>query len=497
MTGLADMVHGFAGVRVLVLGDALVDGYLEGDGTRLTPDGPTSVVEVRHHLDLPGGAAGAAANVAALGGRATLLSVVGDDPDGRALRRRLRDAGVQARLNLSGARRTLARRRIVADGGALLRYDEGDVWPVPAQNEAWLLDRLPGAWPQADAVLVSDAGYGVMTPAVRAELRRLQLSDPRLLVVQAHDPGEYADAGTTVAVLDAREALLLAGPADGREHAEALERHTDVLLAATGAELVAVKFGTDGGFFAEAGRPSYRTYAHAVPERESSGAGQTFAAALTLALGAGAQTWTAAEVATAAAAVAASKGRTAVCLSSELARRLSPLEKVAPDVRRLAAELDDRRAHGQRIVFTAGCFCGLHRGHAALLERARAAGDVLVVGVPAGDWCCDTAAGRPEDAPAERVAVLAGLSCVSAIVPFMGGSPDELIRSLRPDVVVTGGRPESGAAHESEAPPVSDVAREAGTEVVVVPRVDDVSATSLVERIRAARLLVRAAEHSA
>src|SRR5690606_23446731 len=145
-----------------------------------------------------GGAANAAANVAALGARASFLSVVGDDEEGRRLRAELRGAGVDIRdLVASPLRRTLTKSRVVAGGQLLLRLDHGTTSAVPEGLQAELLQRLRRAYRRADAVIVSDYAYGVVTPALVAELARLQAADPRVLVVDSKYPERYREVGAT------------------------------------------------------------------------------------------------------------------------------------------------------------------------------------------------------------------------------------------------------------------------------------------------------------
>lgn len=152
-------VDAFAGLKVLVIGEAVLDVYLEGDTGRLSREAPVPVVDVVRRVEAPGGAANTAANARALVARVSLLSTVGDDVEGDALRRLLTGLGVDCDgVVTEPGRRTLAKHRVVAGGQLLVRYDQGGTGPVAPATERILLDRLADGSSGADAVIVSDYG---------------------------------------------------------------------------------------------------------------------------------------------------------------------------------------------------------------------------------------------------------------------------------------------------------------------------------------------------
>ena len=130
-TNLPDLIDRFGGLRVLVVGEAMLDRYLEGSATRLCREAPVPVVELDHYTDAPGGAANTAANVAALGARTAFLSVTGEDAEGSALRAELAARGVETEnVVATPGRRTIAKQRVVADGHLLVRFDQGSTEPL-------------------------------------------------------------------------------------------------------------------------------------------------------------------------------------------------------------------------------------------------------------------------------------------------------------------------------------------------------------------------------
>jgi len=469
-----------AGVRLLVVGEAMLDSYLEGASSRISAEAPVPVVAVESRRHGPGGAANAAANAAALGAATRFLSVTGDDRDGDLLRGALVRQGVPPHdLLAEPGRETLAKSRVMAGGQMLVRFDTGSTGAVAPETEDALAERLDEALAGADAVLVSDYGYGVVTPRLRARLAEAQRRDPRVLVVDAKDLHAYRDVGVTAAKPNFNQALALVGPAEVGARADMIAAEGERILDLTGAEIVAVTLDSDGAVVLERGRPAYRTFARHSPDTRAPGAGDTFAATLALALAAGAETPAAAELASAAAGVVVAKNGTSLCSAEELRMALAGGTKVVRDRGRLEVLLARHRDEGRTVVLTNGCFDLLHRGHVTYLARAKTLGDVLVVGLNS-DASVARLKGpeRPLTPLEDRAHVLAALSGVDLVVPFEEDTPVELVRAVRPDVFVKGGD------YTRELLPEARVVEELGGRVEILPYVEERSTTGLIERIR-------------
>lgn len=478
---LPSLLDRFRGLRVVVVGEAMLDSFLEGGAARLSAEAPVPVVAVEERRHLPGGAANAAANARALGAQVTLVSAVGDDREGRLLREALAAHGVDDRCLLTEPHRTTqTKTRVVAAGQMLLRYDAGSTGALVGPAEDALLTRLADAVRDADAILVSDYGYGILTPRVVAALAAEQEREERVLVVDSKDLRAYRDAGVTAVKPNFRQALGLLGASDrGGPRPELIAAEGERILAETGARIAAVTLDSEGALVLERGRDPYRTYARREAHSRSMGAGDTFAAALALALAAGADTPGAAELASAAAGVVVAKEATACCASDELLAAMTGEGKVIADRDRLAAVLARHREEGRRVVFTNGCFDLLHRGHVTYLSRAKTLGDVLVVGLNSDDSVARLKGpDRPLNPLADRAHVLAALSCVDLVAPFSEPTPERLLETVRPDVFVKGG--DYTRAMLPEAPLVERL----GGRVELLPYVEDRSTTGIIERIR-------------
>lgn len=478
----ATLIDRLARLRVLVIGEAMLDCYLEGTTTRICQEAPVPVVALQRRIDAPGGAANSAVNAAALGADVRFISVVGDDEEAT----RLRGALVARAVNCDGllpvrGRQTLTKQRIISSSQVLLRCDQGDTTPVTLDVESQIIDRLEQLFAWCEVAIISDYCYGVMTPGVLAALCHLQDRWRRIVLVDSRRLKTYRPLEPTVVKPNYREALdLLEMPelAPNCPRAPVLAAERRRILNMTGARIAAVTLDCDGALVFERSAPPYRTFA--VPNRNSraAGAGDTFLTAMGLALAAGADTTTAAELASTAAAVVVCKDGTSVCTAEELRESTAQPHKQLSG-RRLREQLAAYRRQGRRIVLTNGCFDILHRGHIAFLNRAKALGDVLIVGVNA-DESIRRLKGpeRPINRLDDRMQVLAALSSVDHVTAFTEDTPINLIGIVRPDVFVKGGD------YAGKLLPEAAHVERAGGVVHILPYVEESSTTGIIRKIR-------------
>lgn len=483
---LARLADAYHGIDVVVVGDAMLDVYLEGKVGRLCREAPVPIVDVQRRTYSPGGAGNAAVNARALGARVALLGVIGDDAEGARLKDALAAHGIALDdLLIQPQRRTPAKHRLIGDGQMLARFDQIGGAALNRDTEQELIVRLTRRFAGAGAIVLSNYGHGVFTPPVIQALAYLQRRAARIVVADARVPSTLARIGVTALKPNYTEALQLlgiAGREDGRGRAETVAAHGERLLHATGARIVAATLDADGAVVFERGRPPYRTYARRARASRTSGGGDTFVASFALALAAGADTPEAAELASAAAAVAVAKDGTAYCTIAELRQAIAGDEKRLTDVAALSGRLAEYRAEGRRIVFTNGCFDILHRGHVTLLNRAKGLADVLIVGInsDAGVRRLKGPA-RPINNLEDRTKVLAALSYVDHVIAFDGDSPTDVIRAVRPDIYVKGGD------YTRETLPEAPLIESLGGAVCILPYLQDRSTTGLIDRIRSAR----------
>ncbi len=482
MSSVLARVDRFRDLDVLVLGDAVLDAYLDGTVTRLSREAPVPIVDVEGYVHAPGGAGNVAANAAALGARVRLLSVVGQDRDGQALRTALERHGADVSGVLTCAhRRTPAKQRVVASGHMLLRIDEGGPQELSASAERELLAKLDESVPAADVVIVSDYEHGVVSDTVLGRLAELHAGHPRVLVVDAKSPVRYRHVGPTAVKpnYDEVRAFLPSVALSASSRADAVTAACDRLPEVTGAHIVAVTLDSEGAVVCERGRPPYRTYTRPTSNAMANGAGDSFTSGLALALGAGADTPTAAEIASAAATVVLGREGTVVCSATDLREHLADTSVRLEEPARLAERVAFHRRQGRRVVFTNGCFDILHRGHVDYLNRAKALGDVLVVALNTDDGIRRLkATDRPINRLEDRAQVLAALSCVDHLTSFDEDTAESLIDLVQPDVYVKGGD------YTAEMLPEAPVVERLGGVVRILPYLEDRSTTGIIDRIR-------------
>ena len=478
------LIESFADLNVLVVGEAMLDSYLQGRVGRVCREAPVPIVALDGRRDVAGGAANTAVAAAALGATVRFVSAVGQDEAGTTLLAVLAAAGIDTDgvLRVPG-RETMVKQRVSAGGQLLLRLDRGSEGEVDAVSERRLIEAVAGAWDAADAVIVSDYGYGIATPAMIAAVAALQRRAPRILVADAKDLRRWKDAGLTAAKPNYDEARALAGlptVAGTAARVDQIVAARDVLRAAVGAELLAVTLDTAGAVVFEGNRDPYRTFTQPAADSHAAGAGDTFSAALALALAAGAHSAGAADLASAAATACVAAPGTSTCTAQMLAEQIGGERKRATAAT-TAATIEGWRAAGKRIVFTNGCFDILHHGHITYLNRAKALGDVLIVGLNS-DASVRALKGstRPINHEDDRAAVLAALSCVDLVVLFDAPTPVALIETVRPDLFVKGGD------YTIETLPEAPLVKALGGEVKLLPFLEDRSTTGIIDRIRRA-----------
>jgi D-beta-D-heptose 7-phosphate kinase/D-beta-D-heptose 1-phosphate adenosyltransferase len=479
---LSHLITNWTSLTVLVIGDIMLDRYITGSSNRLCREAPVPVVAVSQTDDVPGGAANTAANVASLGGTVRLLSVVGQDLAAQQLQHCLNQRGVSTEWLVSCPERTtLAKQRVIAESQLLVRFDQGSTEAIAPDQEQMLIDRLVAHFPDCDAVIVSDYGYGILTPGVISTLADLQARFPRPLIVDSKQLEAYRQVGVTAVKPNYGEAIELLGlPKQTTDRAAQLAPCGDRLLHLTGAAMVALTLDTAGAILFEPGHPPVHTDAQPAPSHHATGAGDTFVSALALALATGASAPLAASLAAAATSIIVQQPGTTTCELADLHRALLHHSRFDTQLSRadLATCVQHYRTTGQRIVFTNGCFDILHPGHVTYLAEAKALGDVLIVGVNSDDSVRRLKGpDRPVNSLTDRLTVLSALASVDHVVPFSELTPHELIRIICPDIFVKGGD------YRRDTLPEAELVESLGGEIVILPYVGDRSTTRLIQQI--------------
>ncbi|CAM5230864.1 Bifunctional protein HldE OS=Stutzerimonas stutzeri OX=316 GN=hldE PE=3 SV=1 [Stutzerimonas stutzeri] len=461
---------------VLVVGDVMLDRYWHGATSRISPEAPVPVVRVEQHEDRPGGAANVALNLAALGAPAFLVGVTGEDEAAASLADSLGAVGVTTRFQRIAGQPTIVKLRVMSRHQQLLRVD----FEEPFRTDAEALARETEALlDQVRVLVLSDYGKG----ALKNHQALIQAARKRNIPVLADPKGKdfsiYRGASLITPNLSEFEAIVGRCQDENELVAKGLKLLGDLDLGA-----LLVTRGEHGMTLLRPGHPALHLPARAREVFDVTGAGDTVISTLAGALAAGEDLPQAVALANLAAGIVVGKLGTAAISAPELRRavqREQGSERGVLGLEQLLLTIEDARAHGEKIVFTNGCFDILHAGHVSYLEQARAQGDRLIVAVN------DDASvsrlkgpGRPINSVDRRMAVLAGLEAVDWVVCFSEDTPENLLAQVRPDVLVKGG--DYGVDQVVGA----ELVRAYGGEVRVLGLVENSSTTAIVEKIRKA-----------
>lgn len=473
------LLRNVASKRILVVGDAMLDRYMEGPVGRISPEAPVPIVRVGEVFERPGGAANVALNLASLGVAVTFLAYVGADPDAEVLARRLAEAGVETRFVPARAARTIVKLRVLSQRHQLLRLDfedsfaEEDHGPLLAAFEAALADH--------DLVVLSDYGKGTLAAVETMIATARRAGRPTIVDPKGSDFGRYR--GATAITPNASEFTAVAGRASDEDD---FARRGFALRASLGLEHLLVTRGERGMslFGPDDFRLDIPTQAREV--YDVTGAGDTVIATLAATLAAGASFADATRLANLAAGIVVGRMGTATVTLDELHAVAAPRGS-ADDAAPALAQIAAAKARGERIVMTNGCFDILHAGHVDYLTRAKALGQRLVVALNSDASVHRLkGAGRPVNGWAQRAAVLGALKAVDWVVPFDGSidaegrhsdTPLDVILAVRPDVLVKGGDYTFDTIVGAREVVAS------GGEVRVLPFVEGQSTTSIIARI--------------
>jgi D-beta-D-heptose 7-phosphate kinase/D-beta-D-heptose 1-phosphate adenosyltransferase len=477
VTPAAALVARFGQKRVLVLGDAILDEYLLGDCSRISPEAPVPVLRVSSSRRVLGGAANTAANVVALGGRATLIALAGNDDGGVTLKQCAADAGVDL-LAVDHGRATLRKTRVVGQHQQIVRLDYEDIQAPSSEVEDEINRLVDVSVPSCDIVVISDYAKGFLSPALSQSIIRRAHQGGLQVIVDPRPQNREAYAGCDYLTPNWRESRALLRWTDAEPTDDAASEVARALASELGTNVV-LTLGAHGMSFCSRNGSEY--FALPTLAREVfdvSGAGDTVVAAFALARAAGADHPAAVQLANRAASVVVGKFGTATVRPEEILQDSDSLRLVPRHaLNQLATTL---RAKGKRIVTINGSFDVLHNGHLHILNEARQQGDVLIVGVNSdASVRLNKGPDRPIVPERRRAEMLLALRMVDYVHVFDELDPIAFIGELNPDVHVNG-------SEYGEDCIESEIVKRGGGRIHIVGRISGLSTSNLVDRLQAA-----------
>ena len=459
--------------KVAVIGDFMIDHYLWGKSDRISPEAPVPVVEVIKEEDRLGGAGNVVNNLLALGSDVLVSTVIGKNSH------RLLELLKEKNIDTSGvfideSRETIIKSRVIAGNHQVIRYDKETKTPITPEYEEKILSYLNENIEKIDLILLSDYEKGVLTKTLTQKIIKLANSNNKKLIIDPKkDFNKYINAWmikpnkkelSTAAGMDinTQEDLVKAGWKVKKE------LNLDYLLVTLSEEGMAF-FGDEYIKIPTIAKEVY----------DVTGAGDTVLASLGYYLSKSEDMIEAMHFANAAAAVVVSKiGSATVTLEEieETKRRIdNSVDYKIVDFEKIAHISNDLRIKNKKIIFTNGCFDILHLGHVKYLQKAKSLGDKLIVGVNSNDSVSRLKGPeRPVNDEYDRAYLLASLEVVDYVVIFEEDTPYELIKKIKPDVLV------KGKDYEGKEVVGSDIAGE----VKLIDFVEGRSTTSIIKKVK-------------
>ena len=498
MHSLSSAIDNFPSVKVLVIGDLMLDRFIYGKIERISPEAPVPIFKVERSKEMLGGAGNVAANLRALGCHVSYVGLVGNDVDGSTLTHLLRESRVRAYLLQPENFPTIVKSRLIAGSNHISRVDREEKAPDLSHSLPVLMERFRRLASRADIVLLSDYGKGLLTTQNTPQLIEIcQKLNKRVIVdPKGADYSKYI--GATLVKPNLKEFTEVTGGIPFDPSAPDFEQR----LSSAAADLITrfhlgnilITLGEHGMALISAEEPTCvcRIPTKAREVYDVSGAGDTSLATLGATLALGIPVVQAMRLANIASGVVVGKVGTATVSATELRSALLTDEASLPDstadptspqrkICSLAAAttlVDDLRKTGKVIGFTNGVFDCCHMGHLSSLMAARKECDVLVVGVNS-DACVKRlkGEGRPIHDERTRALLLASLEFVDCVILFDEDTPMEIIKNLRPDVLAKEG-------YTIDRWPEAQYAQGYGAKIVTLTRVGNYSTTALINKMK-------------
>ncbi len=460
--------------NILVVGDLMLDHYLWGKCERISPEAPVQIVDVKKENFVMGGAGNVINNLLSLGASVGVCSVIGDDEAGEFIQREIGQKSVRKEgLIIQKGRKTTKKSRIIAQHQQIIRVDKEDREDVSKNSQETILQRVKIVLDFYDAILLSDYAKGLLTPWLTKSIIEFASSKDKLILVDPKGSDFDKYRGATLITPNKKEASL-ATNIDIIDDNSLLEAGTK-LKNTLNLKYALITLSEDGMAIFDTNMTKIPTVAREV--YDVTGAGDTVLASLGFALSRAQDIFESANFANSAAGVVVSKLGSATATLQEIKEYESSLNKKSSNSK--IKSLDEIKSYlkdtNKKIVFTNGCFDILHAGHVKYLEEAKSYGDILILGLNSDNSVRRLKGeSRPINNSIDRSIVLAGLESIDFIIEFDEDTPYELIKTIKPDILVKGGD------YEGKEVVGSDIAKETR----LVKFIDNKSTTKIIQKAK-------------
>ena len=451
----------FKNRKIVVIGDVMLDTYIEGEVSRINPEAPVPIVNLKNEFYELGGAANVSANITSLGGKASLFGFIGKDSTAEILKNLLLEKNIKFYLDENSI--TTEKTRVVADSQQLIRYDKEEtsdkIFTEKTKQE--LLKEIQ----TASLILISDYAKGTIT----SDLMDFISQYKKKIIVDPKPKNTELYKNVLLITPNEKESLAMSSCSDVRTAGEFLRKKlgSDILITR----------GEKGMLIFSETNMEIPTYAREV--YDVTGAGDTAVSALALAIAAGASISEAVIIANHAAGIAVEKKGTYHVSLRELKEKIFSEGKKVLEFEDLQREISDAKRKGKRVIWTNGCFDLLHIGHTRYLRKAKELGDVLIVGINS-DSSVKTLKGqtRPIQTETERAEIISSLEFVDYVTIFQELTVEKYLKHLRPDIYVKGGDYDADSINQDEKSSILSY----GGKIEFLPLIENKSSSGIIEK---------------
>ena len=463
--------------KILVIGDLMIDHYLWGSCDRISPEAPVAVVDIAKETTLLGGAGNVVNNLISMGAEVSVSSVIGNDSNGVELLDMLNNIGVNTQnIIIQEGRKTSKKSRVIAVSQQILRYDKESREDIAQDSIGKIMEFLNREISYYDTVILSDYGKGVLTDELCQSIIKISNKNSVKVLVDPKGSDFTKYRGSYLLTPNKKEAIgatniEINNEATLKEALLRLKNECDL-------DVSLITLSEDGIAIYDDELKIFPTVAKEV--FDVTGAGDTVIASIAYALSANKSIEDTCRFANLAAGVVVGKIGSATVTLGEIEEYEASLHKSTSDAhiksfKDIENIVNRCRTNAKRVVFTNGCFDILHVGHVKYLQIAKSFGDVLIVGLNSDESVSRLKGpSRPVNIAEDRAYLLAALEAVDYVVPFGEDTPYELIKMIKPDVLVKGGDYKGKEV----------VGTEFAGELKLVDFVDGKSTTKTIEKIQ-------------
>lgn len=473
MLDLINLVRNFTNKKVMVIGDLMLDRYLFGEVSRISPEAPIQILNAKYKKYAPGGAANCAVNLSTLGAKTSIYGILGNDSNGKKLDILLKKHNINTQgIQISKKCKTIVKERIVSNNQQLLRIDFENVSSYKECSKEKIIQKIRKDIKKFDSILVSDYAKGLINNDIMEAIKNTRKPNTPI-IVDPRPSNKSLFKDVTLVKPNLKEAMEMC-PNNKSIYdigtSLVKEFNSDILITR----------GSEGMllFTKDLIRQDIPTEVKEV--RDVSGAGDTVTSALTLAICAGGTLNQAAILANHAAGIAVSKFGTAPVTQKELLELISSENKKIKDLDELREIIKNQKKQHKKIVFTNGCFDILHPGHTRFLSESKKLGDTLVVAINNDESVRKLKGnGRPIISEKERAEVISSLESVDYVTIFKEIEPTKVIFALNPDIYTKGKVISIREIPQNEL----EAIKKTNCKVVFIPEKIKLSTTAIIEKV--------------